>query len=347
MKRILIRSPNWIGDQILAYPFYKELRRNYPDAWIAAVCTEWVKDVQFQGLVDEVFVIPKRQAGSWWSSFKIIRDFARAVKASGPWDLGITLPNSFGSALFLYLAGAVERRGYSADGRSFLLTQKLAWNPSHQIHRAHAYLQLLEPEGALPFEGQNYWKSGAEKQFDPIHYWPNAVALTPPKQPYIVIAPGATADSRRWTVDQFAEFIDRIQKQYAYRVVLVGGPAERKIGEELVARGLTIEDYIAKGSVSSLWRVFRESKFTICNESGLAHVAALCGSRVQIICGAADPRRTCPIGPGPVQVKVNPVSCWPCERNVCMFEDNRRNRCLVGIAPEQVVKEVEDGFINT
>ena len=127
--------------------------------------------------------------------------------------------------------------------------------------------------------------------------------------------------------------------------MIVGGAAETTIAEELKTRELPIIDYSGKGSVSSLWKVFQSSRFVVCNESGLAHVAALCGARVQIVCGAADPNRTKPIGPGLVQVLVNAsVSCWPCEKNVCQFQDERKNQCHEGILAAQVVKKIEVGF---
>lgn len=50
-QKILVRAPNWIGDQILAYPFFHHLRAGYPGAQITAVCQPWVASVQFRHLV--------------------------------------------------------------------------------------------------------------------------------------------------------------------------------------------------------------------------------------------------------------------------------------------------------
>ena len=346
MKRILVRSPNWIGDQILAYPFYRLLRVAYPHAWIAVVCTEWVRDLQFKGLVDEVFVIPRKKDDSLWNSFQTIRSFAKRVKQNGPWDLSIALPNSFGAALLLFLAGAKKRRGYDTDARGFLLTQKIKWNPDPNHHRSQTYVNLLEPEGKPSFSIRKYWEESGETTFDPIRYWPDIVPIEPPDEDYFLVAPGATAESRRWSVDQFSDLIEKIQEKHGFKAMIIGGKAERDIALQLMKRGLNVEDYTAKGWVSAHWRLFRQTQFTVCNESGLAHVAALCGSKVHIVCGAADPKRTQPIGPGKVQVTVNPVECWPCERNVCQFVDSRRIQCLKGISPEQVLQEIEVGFLS-
>ncbi len=346
MKRILIRAPNWIGDQVLAFPFYRMLREHYPDAWIAVICTDWVKDIQFRTLVDEVLILPKRKEDNWFQALRKIWDFAKFIRHKGHWDLGISLPNSFGSALLLYLAGAVKRRGYLTDLRGLLLTEKLPWKPGHEIHRSQAYLNLLSIEGLPRFEARDYWENSLEKTFDPIRYWPDIVPIEPPKSPYFIVAPGATADSRRWTADQFVAFIKKASDVYGLKAVVVGGNAEKAIAAHFYKKGVPIEDFTGRGWVAAHWKLFRNARFTLCNESGLAHVAALCGSPIQIVCGAADPRRTKPIGPGAVQVKVNPIACWPCERNVCQFQDERKNQCLAGITPEDLFEEVKNGFFS-
>ena len=345
MKRILVRAPNWIGDQILAYPFYRQLRARYPSAWIGVVCTDWVQDIQFRGFVDEVLVLPKSRGDSGLTSFFKLRKFSRDLLKRGPWDLGITLPNSFGSALLLKWAKVKARRGYAADARSFLLTEALPLERTPTLHRSQAYLNLLAPEGLPPFLAMDYWTEGEENDFDPHKHWPEVIPMEPPFEPYFVVAPGSNAESRKWNVQKFSSFIKTMTEKYLLKGVIVGGGAEAAIAARFLREGLPVLDYTGKGSVASHWKLFRGASFTLSNDSGLAHVAALCGSRVQIIWGAGDPRRTRPIGPGAVQVRSNPVECWPCERNVCSFEGNRHNQCLMGITPEKIREEIEHGFL--
>jgi len=340
MKRILVRAPNWIGDQVMAYPFFLQLRANHPSAWIAVVCTEWVKDIQFRGFVDEVFVLPKSTKKSLFNSFKSIRSIAAILRAKGPWHQGLVLPNSFGSALLQRLAGVESVRGYQTDLRGLLLDEKIKWNPDPAIHRADTYLNLLENKGRLFHSAKEYLK-----KFDPVKHWPEVIPWEPPKMPYVVIAPGATADSRRWSVEKFSELIQMIHSRWGYRSVIVGGANEAKIAAQISSHGVPVIDFTGKGSVSALWKVFQSSRFVVCNESGLAHVAALCGAKVQIVCGAADPKRTKPIGPGLVEVITNDkVSCWPCEKNGCQFQDERKNQCHEGIFPSEVIKNIEVQF---
>jgi ADP-heptose:LPS heptosyltransferase len=125
--------------------------------------------------------------------------------------------------------------------------------------------------------------------------------------------------------------------------VIVGGRSEAPLAEQLCEdSSLKLLDLTAQGPVSSYSGLFQKARFTVSNDSGLAHVASLCGSPVQIIWGAGDPKRTQPLGPGKARVLFNPVDCWPCERNVCSREGEDRLKCLKGIEPEAAFKEVRE-----
>lgn len=341
--KILVRCPNWIGDQVLAYPFFYALRKLYPEAQIAAVCRPWVKSLQFQDQVDQVFELPR--SGSLLELFKN----AREIRKHGPWDLAISLPNSFSAALHLFLTGANKRLGYATDGRSFLLTKTLPWDDRRELHRSQAYLNLLDSQISGPgfFDGEK--GAGVLNRFSGETEWRCSRSLPEGvrEKGFVVFAPGATADSRRWAVESFSELAQLIQQKWQIPVVVVGGKAEKALAQVLVARardGASVIDWTDRGGVSDLFPIFQAARFTVCNESGLAHVSALCGTMTQIVCGAADPRRTQPIGPGKVQVAFNPVDCWPCEKNVCMQKGATYLQCLRGISPQSVLEEIQRGL---
>ena len=44
---------------MISFPFFYYLRKQYPKAHIAVVCVDWVKDIQFLDLIDEVYVLPR------------------------------------------------------------------------------------------------------------------------------------------------------------------------------------------------------------------------------------------------------------------------------------------------
>ncbi len=358
---ILVRAPNWIGDQIMAYPFFHFLRKAYPDAHITAACVSWVEDVQFRDAINDVYVLPRPMSAtpSWGDRLKVIEEAADELRARRKWDLALSLPNSFSAAWLMFRSGARLRRGYSYDGRGLLLNQRLKWNPTSDRHRAQAYLDLLAAEfkerhwpkvsapdffGIPPENELDPPTPGEMQEFNAKSSWPGISPIEPPEGPYWVLAPGATADSRKWSEESFAELSAKIAAQTGWPGLVVGGPKEAPLASRLCDdRSLKLKDYVARGPVSSLWKIFKQAKFTVTNESGLSHVAALCGSPVQIVCGAADPKRTRPIGPGKARVMVNPVDCWPCERNTCAQSGGNYLQCLRGISPDAVWEEIQRG----
>lgn len=350
---ILVRAPNWIGDQILAYPFFVHLRKQYPNARIVSACVPWVKDLQFHRQIDDVIVLQVQPDPSMFKRLYRVHQESKRVKAVAKWDLSISLPNSFSAAWFLKFSGAEKRRGYTTEGRSFLLNEKIPWDPNPLHHRSQAYLNLL-PGGDVVPNARHFWTrrqdaegSGVMDSFDAQQEWRDADPISPPEQPYWVIAPGATADSRRWPIECFIELARLVSQRTGYSAVIVGGPKEVELAQRLKQdRDVRWIDKTCQGSVAGLWRIFKEARFTVTNESGLAHVSALCGSPTQIVCGAADPRRTQPLGPGVARVLFNAVECWPCEKNVCMQTGGKKIQCLRGITPAQVFEEISKGFLS-
>lgn len=358
MKNILVRAPNWIGDQILAYPFFHYLRESFVGARIGVACVPWVEPVQFRNLVDEMIVlpVPSRQE-SWLDRVRTIEQGACKLREKGSWDIGICLPNSFSSAWLFFRAGVHLRRGYRSEGRGFLLTDGVARPAQDHRHRAQEYLDLLPnfPNAPERRRAQDFWQAPQENEthsalpgivprFDADKAWPTVQPIQPPPCDFWVLAPGSMAESRRWMERNFQELAARIARETGWQGVIVGGAADAEIAARLCENPeLKLLDYTAKGPVSALWRLFSEAQFTVANDSGLAHIASLCGSSVYVVWGGGDPKKTAPIGPGRVQIELNPISCWPCERNLCALPENRKVECLRGIAPETVWDGIKSG----
>jgi heptosyltransferase-2 len=347
-QSILVRAPNWIGDQVLAYPFFYYLRQGYPKARITSACMPWVASVQFRHLVDEVCLLPAPAAPSMWARARALEQGARLLRAGGSWDLGLCLSNAFSSAWLLARAHVQWRRGYATDGRGWLLHDRLRWPPQALRHRAEAYVYVL-PESVRPRRPvQDFWSRPVRQhgspatppvfdQFEARQAWPVDGLVEPPMYPYWVLAPGSMAASRRWPEERFATLARQIAAATGMTGLVVGGTGEAAIAARLCQEApLHLANLTARGTVAAYWQVFRQARFTVSNDSGLAHVAALCGSPVYIVWGAGDPRKTRPLGPGPVSIVHHPVDCWPCERNVCCQLHPRKIACLRGIDPDTV-----------
>lgn len=340
-QSILVRSPNWIGDQILALPFYDELRKRYPNAWIAASSVPWVKDLQFRNLVDEVIVLSKPEVPSLLGRWKQLQKSSQEVRNLRSWDIAYCLPNSFSSAWFLFRSGANRRIGYRTEARGFLLNSGRSWDGPSRLHRSEAYQGLLAEAGlALP-SAKAFWDQKEHPVFDWKRSWPGFHQLPVPTDPYWILAPGATATSRQWETARFSKLTQTIFREWGLKPLIVGGPKEAPLADQILRESQVPGiDGTAAGPLPSQCERFLGGKFFVGNESGLSHFGSLLGLSTYIVCGAADPKRTRPIGPGRVQVMINPVECWPCERNQCYLEASQKNRCLMGIESDRVWEEI-------
>ena len=98
-QRIVVRAPNWIGDVVLSLGAVRDLRRNFPKSRLTVLARPWVSELyRAVAEVDDV-----RQSHG-------VRADAGALR--GQFDLGVLLPNSFGTALALWMARLPERWGY-------------------------------------------------------------------------------------------------------------------------------------------------------------------------------------------------------------------------------------------
>ena len=114
-QNIIIFCPNWVGDVVMATPFFDSIRSNYPNAVITCVVRKYVK-----GVIED---------GPWFNRlipcndktikgfFKVLREI-RSIKP----DISILLSNSFRSALLARLGFSRKVFGYRRGGRSLLLT---------------------------------------------------------------------------------------------------------------------------------------------------------------------------------------------------------------------------------
>ena len=104
---IAVRTPNWLGDTVMALPALAALRAAQPEARIVAV-GRWATLLSGQGVADVVLAYP-REAGAR-------RRLGRALGHDRP-DLAVLLVNSLEAALAAWWWRARRRLGFDADGR--------------------------------------------------------------------------------------------------------------------------------------------------------------------------------------------------------------------------------------
>lgn len=112
-KKIIVRMPNWIGDFVMALPILTDLRQQFPDAKITAMCLS-----PFAQLLEENPYISEISPFKKTERKEALRELRR-----DKYDLGILLTNSFSSAFLFWRGGVRKRLGFSSEGRRLFLSE--------------------------------------------------------------------------------------------------------------------------------------------------------------------------------------------------------------------------------
>jgi ADP-heptose:LPS heptosyltransferase len=156
--------------------------------------------------------------------------------------------------------------------------------------------------------------------------------------PLVTIHPGASWRPRAWRPERFAEVARRILERNAAHVVFVGSAEERDIADSI--RALLRHErahFLFDAPLRETAALIERSALFIGNDSGIAHIAAACGTPVIALYGPQDPRRFRPWSDRAV-VLHQPVSCFPCDQTVCVRPENP---CVNLNSVEEVIRNAE------
>jgi heptosyltransferase-2 len=310
--RIAVRGPNWIGDQVMAFPFYRALRERFPRARLTLVAPESVAGLPVPGGFEETVVIARRGRHSPWQ----IAALARRL-AAFRFDASYSLAASFSAALPFFAARIPRRIGFCERSARWLFTEPIAWpGRSAGRHKSDLYRSLAGPLPPSPAEP--------------------ASALAEARENLIVLAPAASIRLREWPY--FSELLGRLSGlDPRPRIAVVGSPADRRWETVLgLAQRPEVENWIGRTSLEGLTSLCRRARLVIANDSGVAHVAAtLAGAPTIVLFGPGDPRYVGPHGPRVETVRAASVACSPCESARCAAPYGYQT-CLRALGVDQV-----------
>lgn len=339
MRRLLVVSPNWLGDAVMALPAIADVRRHYPDAKLIVAGRKSVSELfTMTPGIDQVVTL--EWTGKWVKRRELQRDLA-ALQALDA-DAALLLPNAFASAWLVSRAGIRERWGYAADFRRLFLSRAIA-KPRRSVHQAEYYQHLvrelgipsgpLEPILTVPDDAL----VGARMMLTSRN-WVSS-------RPLVAIAPGAAyGTAKRWLPEHYANLISNLVRGGA-QCVLLGSRGDLDTTEwiqRLVPAGQRIHvlDLTGVTTLSALVGVIAIAKTFVSNDSGAMHLASAIGTPLTAIFGPTREHETRPLArPGRrADVLMHPVWCRPCMLRECPID----HRCMKGLPPERVLTNVRE-----
>ncbi|MHB8053972.1 MAG: lipopolysaccharide heptosyltransferase II [Candidatus Aminicenantales bacterium] len=323
--KIVVRTPNWIGDALMAMPAMAALRRHHAadEIWIAAPAG--IRDI-FAGLETRGRLFLPGAAPQHAS----LRHAAAAWRA-GRFDAGLLLTNSFSSALEFALARIPQRWGYDRDGRGLLLTTRVRYRrPDKPVHMVRYYLDLMDGLGMASAAPEIRLRATPEeigRGRDLL-----AAAGIDSSRPLAVLSPGAAfGPAKRWPAERFAELAALLQNRHGVEIAVTGTAHDREAAA-VIGAGLShpAADLTGKTTLRELFGVIAAAAVFVTNDSGPMHLANALRVPVVALFGPTDPVVTAPFHE-PRTILKKEVACWPCLYRRCPYD----HRCLAGISAEE------------
>jgi heptosyltransferase-2 len=317
-ERLLVRAPNWIGDVVLSLPALRDLRRAFPAARLSVLARPWVAEL-YRAVPEVDEIVPSRG------------HLADVRGLRGRFDAAVLLPNSFATALVVRLAGIAERWGYATEGRALLLTRSCRV-PETVRGRSQVYYYRAMLDGlGLATEG-----APDATLVCPEEWAAEGAALLADDGPWIGVNPGAAYGSaKRWLPERFATAADLVARRLGAKVAIVGGAAERPIGEAVAGQLQTPSRLLAgETTLAGLIGVLARLRLLLTNDSGPMHLAAALGTPLVAVFGSTDWTETAPIGRETVLVR-EAVDCAPCMLRECPID----HRCMTRVSADRVADE--------
>ena len=335
--RILIFNVNWLGDVLFSSATIRNIRRNYPDSYIASVipsrCYPILKDNPY---LDEVIIFDEKDR------HKSVLDKLNFVSLlrKKKFDTVFLLHRSFSRALICRLAGITQRIGHYTKKRAFLLTKKIIPPKKDSLHRIDYYLDVIEKAGLrvedryLDFlftpedeeQVDNFFKKNLLKTHDFV----------------VAINPGGNWMPKRWPLNYWAKLADKLISETGAKVIITGSISDLLLASQ-IKDAMKELPLIACGvfNLKQLGALAKKVKLFISSDTGPLHIANAVGAKKIIaIFGPTAQTVTGPYPRSNVVVLQKDVGCRiPCYKVHCAD-----NRCMQAVTPDDILAQVKKVF---
>ncbi len=280
VSRILVVKLSALGDLLHAVPVVHRLKQQYqcPIDWVTQ--PEYVELVGCHRDVDRVIAFPRK------GGISNMRRFVRELREQS-YDLALDLQGLTKSGLVLGLSRSRRKIGTS------LPRELSAWfaneTPESKAPTPHAMDRL--------FDSLRHLEIDPEPVVYPLEFPPGPEFASTAKK--LAIAPRSRWPGKDWPAEKFVELARSLMGQHELEVYILGGPAERELGERMIREiGGGAFNLCGEHPMLALGGILRQMDCLVCNDSGPMHMGAAVGTPLVALFGPTDPEKTGPWGPG-------------------------------------------------
>ncbi len=233
-------------------------------------------------------------------------------------------------AYLCYLAGIPVRLGQSREFGGGVLSQWIEPLPdsAHQVDRN---LHLLESCG-LPVDDRHLElripgeaQAVADKLLEEIGLQES--------EPFIVLAPGASAQARRYNPERYGRLAHLLTLSTRLPVVVIGSAREKDLCQSVVAASdnVRVLSLAGKTSVAQMAGIIHRTSLVVANDSAPMHIADALDRPMIILFSGTEYERQWEPRRAPARLLRRATDCAPCYQFQCPF-----NMECLDIPPEEV-----------
>lgn len=342
-RRVLAVRLDAAGDVLMTSPALRALHDGGPDGTQVTLLTS-PAGAEVARLIPEVDDVLTYEA-PWMKASAALdpADHLAMVERlrAGRFDAAVIFTVYSQSALpaaqLCLLAGIPLRLAHARENPYQLLTGWVPETEPHEVvrHEVQRQLDLVATMGRQPLDDRLRLEvpSAARR-------WASAFVATHRLEgiPWCALHVGASAPSRRYPPEQFAEVARALAADHGWRLVFTGAEEERPLVDRV--RGLAAVDSIAvcgQLDLAKLAALIEAAPLLISNNTLPAHIGAAVQTPVVDLYALTNPQHT----PWrvPSRVLSHDVPCRDCYKSVCPLG---HQLCLAGVPPEAVVEAALD-----
>lgn len=324
-KILAIRMDN-IGDLVMLSPALRELKRAWPQAQLTLLTSTagaqvapllpWVdKVIPWRASWQEISANTGHSAEKEYQLVEILK--------SGAYDAAFIFTSfsqsPYPPAYVCFLAGIPIRVGQSREFGGVLLSHWIK-PQADNLYQSDRSLHLLR-ETSLPVVDDRL----------ELHI-PQQIAVSTGQilarygidedEPFIVIAPGASAQARRYPPERFAQAAQSLVEETGLRVLILGSPKEAEslaLFRQLAQQQPRIIDLIGSTTLPQTADLVRRSTLVIANNSAALHLAESFNRPMVILYSGTETISQWAPKYAPAVILNRPVDCSPCYRFTCPY----------------------------
>jgi len=273
MKSALLFRLGGLGDLLVSFPSIHFLRKKFPSFFLTLICRkEYGLLLQETGIVDQVVSVSERRLSS------LFADSPRPNQELARWLTKFSLilgwmqkQSSLKLEEHCHSLGIKRCRIFVHDPDCQVPISKFFFDKTLEF--------LSDDHSPNPsFEKCAFFPLSDEQKKDGLRLLAGEVEKCKGKT--VVVHPGSGSEGKCWPFDNFLEIISRLSER-GLNGALITGPAEEKLESRKKNISLPVGWlWIQNPSLIKLAGLLQASLLYLGNDSGITHLAALCGTRV-------------------------------------------------------------------